>query len=209
MTERSQMPDKSLLRAAFTKRREALDPAQRRRLSSAACEHAVRLLQRGDYETVMAYVPFRSELDVRPLIEWCWRQGRVVVVPRCVKADRSMTLHRLGGWDQLAAGAYGIMEPDPEKTPALPEGAMPDAVIVPGLAFDRQGGRMGYGGGYYDRFAQAALRAGHAGRRLWLGIAFEAQLADEVPMERHDVRLHGVITEEAVYWRDHDSKRGG
>jgi 5-formyltetrahydrofolate cyclo-ligase len=117
-----------------------------------------------------------------------------------VAADFSMTLHELQGWNQLIPGAYGIREPDPAMTPALGDDAMPEVVFVPGLAFGRDGGRVGYGGGYYDRFAAARLKhSGKASRTLWIGAAFEAQLVDGLPLETHDLAMNGIVTEKAVY----------
>ncbi|MOA35167.1 5-formyltetrahydrofolate cyclo-ligase family protein [compost metagenome] len=77
---------------------------------------------------------------------------------------------------------------------------MPEVVFVPGLAFDRQGGRLGYGGGYYDRFAaRLSMQDGTAQQMLWLGAAFEKQLIAHVPLERHDLKMNGIVTELAVY----------
>lgn len=190
-------------RTKMAARRNGLDAGERERWSQEASFHAIRLVREHAARSVMVYVPFRSELGLQRLVEWCWEQQVQVIVPRCIAADRSMTLHALQGWDQLRPGAYGIPEPDPDKLPALPRGQWPEMVFVPGLAFDLQGGRMGYGGGYYDRLAEAAGRrigqAGQAGPMLWIGAAFEAQLVPHVPMERHDLRLDGVVTERGLY----------
>ena len=84
----------------------------------------------------MAYVPFRSELDTTGLIERAWDAGIEVLVPRSHPADRSMTLYRLRAWDELAPGAYGILEPDPAIAEAIHESVVPEAVFVPGAGFD-------------------------------------------------------------------------
>ncbi|MNJ62482.1 5-formyltetrahydrofolate cyclo-ligase family protein [compost metagenome] len=148
----------------------------------------------------MTYVPFRSELDLSGLMEWGWRTGRAIIVPRCKADDFSMSLYYLRSWDELAPGAYGIREPDPEAAVPVERGLVPEVVFVPGLAFDRRGGRLGYGGGYYDRFA-ASLRMqdGTAPQMLWIGAAFEKQLIADVPLELHDLKMNGIVTEVAVY----------
>lgn len=152
--------------------------------------------------SIMIYIPFRSELDTTLLIEWCWRTGIKVIVPRCVKESRAMELYLLQAWDELVPGAYGIKEPDPVtvKRWDLAE-QLPDIVFVPGLAFDASGGRLGYGGGYYDRFHDLLKEtAAEQGQRfpLWIGLGYEAQWIDHVPMDEHDAAVDAVITEQGV-----------
>lgn len=113
-----------------------------------------------------------------------------------------MTLYRLESWSQLAPGSYGIREPDSAKAAALSADYLPDTIIVPGLAFDRLGGRMGYGAGYYDRFAERLGRLAERREQklLWIGAGFEAQFVERVPLEVHDLRLDGVVSELAFYY---------
>lgn len=185
--------DKSACRARLSGLRNGLDEHLRTEWSVMACKHMAHWLDAHSCRSVMAYVSFRSELNMNGLIEWCWRKGIEVFIPRCVQADRSMTLHVITAWDQLTAGSYGILEPEPDQAPAIPPGTVPDVVIVPGLAFDRTGGRLGYGGGYYDRFADAMSGFGH--HPLWIGAGFEAQVVEQVPSDSHDLRLDGLVTE--------------
>jgi 5-formyltetrahydrofolate cyclo-ligase len=196
---------KSELRAIYTERRNALNAGSRRTWSEQAGRHMAELAERMGAGSVMAYAAFRSELDVGEFIKWCWRSGIETIVPRCTFADRGMAMHRIDGFHQLRSGAYGIMEPDPSLAPQLPDTFVPELVLVPGLAFDTKGGRMGYGGGYYDRFWERMSLIGNSKqekkRPLWLGVSFEAQLQDEVPGEIHDLRLDGVATERGIYWR--------
>lgn len=191
--------NKAYMRNQMTFKRNGLSSEQRNLWSEAACANAQELVESRGAAAFMIYVAFRSELDLSALMEWGWRTGRAVIVPKCEASDRSMTLYELRSRDELKAGAYGIMEPDPHKA-AKVQVAMPEIVFVPGLAFDRHGGRLGYGGGYYDRFAEAirSARQEHE-ETLWLGMAFEEQLTDEVPLEPHDLRMNGIITEQSVY----------
>ncbi|WP_051250518.1 5-formyltetrahydrofolate cyclo-ligase [Paenibacillus harenae] len=192
--------EKAVFRRQMTQRRDGLPMERRKEWSSAACANAKGLLESRSVQSFMVYISYRSELNLSELIEWGWQSGRAVIVPRCVAADFTMTLHDLRSWDELVPGAYGIMEPNPATTPALDKSYMPEAVFVPGLAFDRNGGRLGYGGGYYDRFAAARLKdAGEAARTLWIGAAFEAQLVEGFPIEAHDLPMDGILTEKDVY----------
>lgn len=195
-------PSKAELRSVYAAERNALDPLKREQWSEDACRHAAILAEEKQAQAVMVYVAFRSELDLTPFIKWCWQKDVGVIVPKCSFEDRGMTLHRLRSFDQLRPGAYGILEPDPALAPLVPENVVPELVLVPGLAFDRNGGRMGYGGGYYDRFWERMSMLGERKgmHPIWLGASFEAQLRDEVPGERHDLTLDGVITELGIYW---------
>lgn len=200
LVERNQLDVKAYIRNEMEKKRNSLPSEQRKVWSESACAKAAILLERRSSAAFMVYVSFRSELDLSSLIEWGWRTGRDVIAPRCIASERTMTLHYLRSWDDLMPGAYGIMEPNPDVTPPIDGGYAPDVVFVPGLAFDRQGGRLGYGGGYYDRFAEALLSGADVGARtLWLGISYEAQLIAEVPLEEHDLKINGMITEQDIY----------
>lgn len=200
MAERNNRGDKAVMRDERTRQRNQLSAGQREIWSSLACGHAAAFLEKLSVTTFMAYVSFRSELDLTPLIEWGWRTGRTVVVPRCIAADRSMKLYILSDWKELSEGAYGIMEPDPGQAPELESDRQPEVVFVPGLAFDLAGGRLGYGGGYYDRLA-ARLRAEGTDKPgiRWIGAAFDIQRAERVALDDHDLRLDGVVTEKGFY----------
>jgi 5-formyltetrahydrofolate cyclo-ligase len=201
--------NKTYIRNQMVNRRNSLSMEQRELWSAAACAKAQSLLESMPLNAFMVYIAFRSELNLSSLIEWGWRSGREVIVPRCIAADHSMTLHYLRNWDELMPGAYGIMEPNPVLTPPIEAGYVPGAVFVPGLAFDQQGGRLGYGGGYYDRFAEAVYnRAAGSAKPLWLGMSYEAQLITEAPHEPHDLVMDGIITEQNVYLHKRSDKGG-
>ncbi|RJX38739.1 5-formyltetrahydrofolate cyclo-ligase [Paenibacillus pinisoli] len=186
--------DKAAWRTKLADRRNGLAEELRAEWSDLACRHLAQWCEVQSCRSVMAYVSFRSELNINGFIEWCWGQGIELLLPRCVKRDRSMQLYSVTEWSQLATGAYGIREPDPDLSALKPAGTVPEAIIVPGLAFDRNGGRLGYGGGYYDRFAEAVSNAG--GKPLWIGAGYEAQVLEgAVPSDPHDLRLDGLVTE--------------
>lgn len=193
--------EKAAFRVQMTSMRDAIAEVLRREQSAAACERLKKWTEENEFRSVMAYASFRSELCLDNFIEWCWMNGIEVILPRCMPTDRAMTLYRLESWNQLTIGAYGIREPDTVKADALSADYLPDAVIVPGLAFDRVGGRLGYGAGYYDRFAErnGHLTENRKQKLLWIGAGFEAQLVERVPLEVHDLRLDGVVTELAFY----------
>ena len=179
--------DRGELRARARRIRDAIPAADRVRWSAQVCARARRLLAETDADTLMVYVSFRSEVETTGLMAELRRTHRVAA-PR-VAAAGSMHAMLLG--DQpLVRSPLGIMEPPATAEVVPPESI--DAVLVPGLAFDPEGFRLGYGGGYYDRFLACCARA------LRVGLAFEAQMVDSVRPHGRDEPLHHIVTERRV-----------
>lgn len=139
------------------------------------------------------YMPFRQEVDIRALIEEAWDRGKAVYLPKADPEDKKMAVYEVSAFDELEPGAYGIQEPvaDDRRRGWREE---LDLILLPGVVFDRHGYRIGYGGGYYDRFLPTLLP-----RTLLIGVAFSWQVVDCVPYDAHDQPLDGLVTEEEVY----------
>jgi 5-formyltetrahydrofolate cyclo-ligase len=165
------------------------------RLSQAICQRFASLPEYAAARTVMFYVDVRSEVRTRQFLPTALAQGKRAVVPYCVAGE--LELFRLASLDELAVATFGILEPKPDLR-TLPEKRVEpqelDLVMVPGVAFDRQGGRIGHGKGYFDRL----LRRVRPDVPL-IGIAFECQIFAEIPMLSHDIRMDKVVTERAIY----------
>ena len=172
------------LRRRARRIRDAIPAAERMRLSAGVSARALRLLAGTGAETVMVYVSFRSEVETAGLIDELRRTHRVAA-PRVADAGRMDAM--LLSDQPLMRSRLGIMEPP--ATAAVVEPAAIDAVLVPGLAFDAHGYRLGYGGGYYDRFLARCARA------LRIGLAFEAQMVESVRPHARDQPLDHVVTE--------------
>ncbi|MDO3408588.1 5-formyltetrahydrofolate cyclo-ligase [Saccharibacillus sp. CPCC 101409] len=191
------LQDKARLRRAMEQVRDGLPERLRIRASADVCALAASRLaalreKKGSPLALFSYLPYRGELDVRPLLDDCRSCGDIVLAPRIDKVRRRMRLLRLDRSADEAPGSWGVPEPK-EGLPEWPEERLGelDVVLVPGLAFDRRGGRIGYGGGFYDRFTERLQAAG--GRpELW-ALAFDEQIVDEVPLESHDFRLDLLI----------------
>jgi 5-formyltetrahydrofolate cyclo-ligase len=136
---------------------------------------------------VHTYVGVGSEVATLTLIEELLRRGGMrIACPRVAGGDH-LEHHEIRSTNDLVEGAMELLEPDPAHCPKLPVSQI-DFVLVPGLAFTRDGHRLGYGRGYYDRLlAQSQATA--------IGLAFDAQLLDELPRETHDRAVDIVITE--------------
>lgn len=141
--------------------------------------------------TIMAYWPFRNEVDTSWLVRTALANGKRVILPRTIKSEKRLAPHIINDIERdLKPGAYGIMEPLPELPEARPDEI--DFVVVPGLVFDRVGNRIGYGGGYYDRFLPMLQRAAK------VAVAFELQMVKRVPAEERDRPVDYVVTEKEV-----------
>lgn len=183
------MRTKDEIRAEMRARRRALTAAQRAAASEAVC---AAVLARADVRTALAakrpfavYLAAKRELDLAPLIAALWEADVTVAVP-CW--DAATARYVLGAYDNtttLVEGASRIREPA-EVHPVAP--ADIGVWIVPGLAFTRAGGRLGYGGGWYDRLLGAA-----APWAVALGVAHAFQIVDELPVEPHDRTLSAVV----------------
>lgn len=136
---------------------------------------------------VAGYWPVRDEIDVRGLLADLVADGVDVSLPAIVAPDRALIFRRWRPGDVLVAGAFGISEPPPDARTVVPQ-----LLIVPMLAFDRAGYRLGMGRGYYDRTLRA-LRAG--GSVVAVGVAFAAQEVAEAPHDGFDERLDWIVTE--------------
>lgn len=146
---------------------------------------------------VAGYLPIGDEIDPRPLLRWLRAAGHAIALPRIVRAQAPLAFRAWEADDALEDGPFGTVQPG-ESAPEL----VPEALILPMLAFDRRGFRLGYGGGYFDR-TLAVLRTQRAVTAI--GIAYAAQEIPEVPADRHDQRLDWVVTErEAIETKKED-----
>lgn len=127
------------------------------------------------------------EVDTSGLLEACWATGKSIAVPKCYPATRSMDFRLIENLDQLEVVYMKLQEPIVNKTPYIKPNAI-DLLIVPGVVFSKQGFRIGFGGGYYDRFL-----ANYGG--ITRSLAFDCQIAESIPVESHDLPVQGIYTE--------------
>jgi 5-formyltetrahydrofolate cyclo-ligase len=183
---------KQAMRTRIAAARDALDPSWRTWASDAMVRRIAALATFDAARTVLLSAPFRSEWDAAPLIDVALASGKRVALPRVDESARMLELCRIvDAKRDIVAGYRGVREPA-RHCEAVPASAV-DWVLVPGIAFDRSGARLGYGGGYYDRLLpllpeRAARVAG----------AFSVQIVDEVPSAPHDIRMDTVVTEGGV-----------
>jgi 5-formyltetrahydrofolate cyclo-ligase len=164
-------------------------------LSRVICSTFMALPEYSAAKTIMFYVDARSEVRTRHSLPDALRSGKRIIVPWCL--NNELELFHLEDMNELSIGMYKILEPKPElrDLPAKKVTAEDlDIVMVPGVAFDRSGARMGHGFGYYDKLLQNARPDAPL-----VALAFECQFFPEIPTGAHDIFMDKIITEQAVY----------
>lgn len=176
---------KARLRPTLLAARRALTADQRRAAAHAATAGVLVSAAWRDARVVALYQAYGAEIDPAALRAAAHAAGKTVALPRLDAAG--VTLRVVDADTPLVLSAHGVQEPAADR-PTLPPD-QPDLIVVPGLGFDRRGGRLGHGGGHYDRLL-ARLPAGC--RRV--GFAYDQQVLDLVPTEPHDLALHALVT---------------
>lgn len=190
--------DKAALRKAMRAARKGLSDDEARELSLAAQRHILADAAWAKSASVGLYIAVRKETDTELLCQSAWDAGKEVYLPYTPE-DSPGIMHFLPGrsGQTLAASQFGIPEPAPETSPEAPEGGWaPELIIVPGIAFDEAGYRVGSGGGYYDRFfAKPSMR-----NAVRIALAYSFQVVAKVPVEKWDTRMHAIATEKGITW---------
>jgi len=180
-------------------RKQAHENRRQQPEKDAVSERIVRrFMDLPEYEkagTIMFYVDVRDEVRTRQALPEALASGKRIVVPYCL--DGELELFWLENMDELELGMYRILEPKVELRDVAAKRLTPtdlDLVMVPGVAFDRNGGRTGHGKGYYDKLLQHARKDAPL-----VALSFECQLFEEIPAESHDIFMDKVVTEDVVY----------
>jgi 5-formyltetrahydrofolate cyclo-ligase len=186
---------KPSLRRRILGRRDAMDPCSRTALSRAIVRDIIETSVYRRSDTIMAYASFGSELQTDEFMRHVLHQGKVLLLPRVNLQKGSLDLYRVRDpVRDLRVGTWGIREPRPDRCVRVDPHAI-DFVLVPGLAFDARGGRLGYGGGFYDKLLAHGLSP-----CAWLVAgAFKSQMVEKVPVDGHDVPMDVVVTENGHY----------
>lgn len=215
-------PDKHIIRERLKQRRKEVTEAEYHFCSEAVCRDIslycsqLRMkLQRSLH--LFSYFPFEKELDIRPLLMECYAYEDQVYLPRMNPAKYMLTLHLTDEHMRFKGSSYGLQEPD-EMTISLPpdQWSQLDIMIVPGIAFDRMGGRLGLGAGYYDRFwhcYKELIQRNYDGKLSCLdkekyqiariSCLYSWQIVEKVPMEAHDIVVERLFTEQGVILCNH------
>ena len=170
-----EMADKQEIRKKIRSLRDGMTPGEIAAKSGMIIRRLTELRDLREASTLMVFLSFGSEVLTDDLLRWGWEARKRMVIPLA----------------ELEIGHYGIREPKAENIRPVPRGDI-DAILVPAVAFDRRGYRVGCGGGYYDRFLPEVPRA------VRIGAAFSCQIVAEIPADPHDVRVDRIVTENGV-----------
>lgn len=170
---------KQRIRELLIQKRRMLSAEERTAQSELILSQLEKMTVFREAKTVLLYYPKNNEVDVLPLFKR-YKRDKVLLLP--VTHRNGMTANPYEGNDKMHRGKVGIPEP---TTPPF-EGNI-DVIIVPAVAFDKEGNRLGRGGGYYDRFLK---KQSHA---TFIGVGYDFQLVDEVPVRKHDQKMHRII----------------
>ena len=184
------MLTKAQLREMYLARRAALTVTERRQMSAAIVKHACAMPAFRHGRTVMIYMALPQEVQTAVLLAESRYQGKRVTVP-VVKPHGLVAAELPAGRFQFQPGPFGIPEPAVSTAIISPEDI--NCVMVPGIAFDRRGTRLGFGKGYYDRFLCRLPATTHV-----CGLAFSLQIVQHVPDLPHDIRMQSLVTEQGI-----------
>lgn len=138
---------------------------------------------------VMVYLDFKGEVRTDAIINYCLAHGKQIYIPICIPETHEICISRLTSLNELAAGHFGIREPLPQYI-RLSDSSLIDLVLVPGVAFDADGNRIGFGAGYYDRFMKR-LKEG----AVKAALAYSFQVVDHIPRDQYDIPVDHIVTE--------------
>lgn len=184
-------PFKKQLRKQYKEFRTTLPQEKKEKFDQKITNKVLNSWSFRENEIILTYVSTAIEVDTHEIITEALERGKTVAAPRCIDGTRDMDFYAIRSFEDLEKGAFGVMEPNPETCEKLPDYKQ-GLCIVPALAFDKEGFRLGYGKGYYDRFL--SLFGGET-----LGLCYADCLCEEpLPHGKFDKKVSLIITENAI-----------
>ena len=177
--------EKKAIRNEILAIREALSKEEVQKKSQIICEQLMKMSCFEYAKWIYGYMPIRNEVNICPFLEYLMKKGKKIALPR-VNGD-SMEFYQITSFEDLEEGSFHIPEPKKE----CPKAEAGGFILIPGVAFDREGGRIGYGKGYYDKYFSS-----HNQALIKIGIAYTIQLIEIVPTTPTDVKLDGLVYDE-------------
>jgi len=185
---------KKVLRQRMLKKRSDVPKSEILEKSNQIKKRLFEMKEFNQARTILFYISYDNEVYTHNMIKECISNGKQVIVPVTDKENRCLILSKLENWENLDCGAYGILEPGKEHVKEVSLDVI-DIIVVPGVTFDERGYRIGHGIGYYDGLLKDSINATH------IGLAFEFQIVDTIPVEEHDINVDKIVTEERIITR--------
>lgn len=173
---------KKSLRQRMKDRRSALTEEEKNHAAASCLSKLKKLPEFTNSEWIYAYIACRNELETADIISWCLSHGKHVAVPKVY--GEIMYFYEITSLSDCIPGAFGILEPSGNPEDRITASGF---MLVPGLAFDKRGNRLGYGGGFYDRYL-----ASHDGI-ITAALGYDFQIVENVPAEQHDKKMDYLI----------------
>lgn len=191
MLENDLKAEKMRLRKEILSQRSALNPKKRATASRQIVQEILNSSYYKKAKVVFAFAPFREEVEIDALMEACWSDAKQVFLPRVNASSKVMEFYEVHSWADVEQGHYGIREPKSDCTPYTNMNTKVDLVLMPGVAFDRAKGRLGYGAGYYDRFLRQLETKPHL-----IAPIYAMQIVPKVPTDVWDYPVDAIVTEQ-------------
>lgn len=184
--------EKKILRKEILENRNNIDLVKKEEMDKKILNQFYESKYYKEAEKIFIYISYDSEINTKIIIDKALKDKKKIYVPRTEFKTRHMDAVGITSLDNLIESKYGILEPSIDMMHIDPNEL--DLIVVPGVAFDRSGGRMGYGAGFYDRFFKK-INKENKNKIIKLALAYELQMLDKVPMNAQDVPVDFIITE--------------
>ena len=189
------------LRRQYKAIRLGILKAEKEKLDASVFKNVQKLASYQEAQIIFAYASSSIEVDTFAILEHALSHGKTVALPRCIPGTRQMDFYKIESLQDLEKGSYGILEPR-----AIPKNKIENfnwgLCIVPALCYDREGYRLGYGGGYYDRFLPKF--SGHT-----VGLTYASCFQEALPKDTNDFAVEAVITEQGTFLIQKNRQKGG
>jgi 5-formyltetrahydrofolate cyclo-ligase len=176
------------IRKFIKDKRELLTNEDKGRLDNIIFHKVINSEEYKKSLNIFIFVSYGSEVDTHRIIKQALKDEKILCVPKIISKQEGMSIVQINSFEDLKLGAYDILEPRDDKFKV--NETLIDVSFVPGLAFDKNGGRVGYGGGFYDRFLRKAREDSKK-----IGLAYSFQILKKTPMEQNDEFIDGIITD--------------
>lgn len=187
--------DKKVLRKRILTERKNINVVEKEEMDNKILDKFYKSEYYRKSKKIFIYISYDSEINTKGIINKALKDNKKIYVPRTEFKTRLMDAVEITSLDNLVESEYGILEPSIKQPHINPNEI--DLIVVPGVAFDKQGGRMGYGAGFYDRYFKK-INEDNMKKITKLALAYDFQIIEKVPMDEQDIPVNCVITENEV-----------
>src|SRR5690625_2726663 len=180
--------DKAALRQRTIENLKKITEKERHDIEASLHENLINSSLWKEADVIGITISNGFEWDTIDIIKTAWKQRKQIYVPKCFPENREMTFYKIENFNQTEVVYYNLLEPKPHETESIDKNLI-DLIVVPGVVFDNLGYRIGFGGGYYDRFLSDF-------KNKTVSLLHSTQLIDRVPKDSHDIAVSHLITEE-------------